>query len=62
MPMIDESINVIKVKRIPVPENMIEVNVNDGKCIMYFTERTFVESFETVARLWEDLYYGKHGS
>lgn len=62
MPMIDASINVIKVRRIPVPENMIEVNVNDGKCIMFFTERTFVETFENVARLWEDLYYDKNRS
>lgn len=50
--------HLVKVEHIPVPEGMIMVEVDGRK--MFFTEKSYVETWDKLARLWEDLYYGKH--
>ena len=50
--------HLVKVERIPVPKDMIMVEIDGRK--MFFTEKSYVDTFDKLARLWEDLYYGKH--
>lgn len=50
----------VSVKYIPIPPKTIQVLFNGRD--YYFTEDKFIETFDQLARLWEDLYYANNRS